>query len=52
MKEFYKENAAFKQYVDKYCKKHRISVNEALTHEIIKQVYLQYKEERASKGEA
>lgn len=44
MKKFYKENAAFKEYVDKYCLKHRISVNEALTHEVVKQVFLQQKE--------
>lgn len=44
MKEFYNENADFKGYVDRYCKKHKVTVDEALAHEIVKQVYLQYAE--------
>lgn len=48
MKEFYDRNSDFKQYVDRYAKKHNegnsISVDEALEHEIVKQVAAQYKE--------
>ena len=28
----------FTKYVDAYCKKHRISVDEALTHKLVKEV--------------
>lgn len=42
MEEFYNNNSDFKVFVDKYCKKHSITVEEALQHEIIRQVYLQY----------
>ena len=37
-------NAKFRDYVDKYCKKHSLTVKEALRHEIVKQVYLYYTE--------
>lgn len=42
MEEFYNNNSDFKRYVDKYCKQYGLSVEEALQHEIVKQVYLQY----------
>lgn len=45
MKEYYENNADFKEYVDKYCHKHKVTVDEALTHEIVKQVYLHYTKE-------
>lgn len=32
MKDFYEGNKDFKEYVDKYCSKHGISVDVALTH--------------------
>lgn len=38
----YKYNARFREYVDKYCKMHKISVEEALGHEIVRQVFLMY----------
>lgn len=38
----YEYNARFREYVDKYCKKHGISVEEALGHEIVRQVFLMY----------
>ena len=44
MKEFYNSNADFKTYIDKYCKKHKCTVEEALKHKIIEGVYEQYKE--------
>lgn len=44
MKEFYKSNTDFKEYVDRYCKKHKCSIEEAMQHKIIECVYEQYKE--------
>ena len=35
---FYNNNKDFKTYVDKYCKKHGISVETALKHRLIKEV--------------
>lgn len=40
----YRHNAAFRRYVDKYCEKYGITVAEALKHEIVRQVWLQYTE--------
>lgn len=34
----------FKEYVDKYSAKHKISVNEALTHKMVQEVAKMYKE--------
>ena len=34
----------FKEYVDKYSKKHKISVQEALTHKLVQEVAQMYKE--------
>lgn len=42
MQNEYKHNSKFREYVDAYCKKHRISVAEALEHEIVRQVFLMY----------
>ena len=43
MKEFYNSNADFKDYVDKYCKKHGYTVEETLEHALVKDVYEYYK---------
>lgn len=51
MKEFYNNNADFKAYVDAYCKQYKIDVSEALTHAIVREVYLYYKERQAIKCE-
>lgn len=40
----YKFNQQFREYVDKYCKKHGYTVDEALTHELVKQVHRYYTE--------
>lgn len=40
----YGSNEDFKRYVDKYCVKHRISVEEALQHYLVRVVGIQYKE--------
>lgn len=44
MKNEYRYNRRFRQYVDKYCVHHGISVEEALTHELVRKAYLQYTE--------
>ena len=49
LKEFYNRNADFKMYVDRYCKQYRLTVDEALEHEIVKQVAAQYKESEDKK---
>ena len=36
--DMYEQEEDFKRYVDKYCTKHQISVNEALTHVIVQDV--------------
>lgn len=41
----YKNNKRFRDYVDKYCKKRKIEVEEAFKHELVKQAYLYYAEE-------
>lgn len=40
----YRNNSKFRAYVDKYCTVHDITVEEALQHEIVRQVYLHYAE--------
>lgn len=44
MREYYESNADFKAYVDAYCKCYGVVVEEALKHEIVRQVYLFYRE--------
>ena len=44
MMEFYNHNEDFKRYVDRYCNQYGLSVDEALEHEIVRQVYLYYTE--------
>lgn len=41
----YAENEDFKRYVDRYCKKHRVSVDEALQHYLVQMAGRQYKEQ-------
>lgn len=38
----YAQNADFKRYVDRYCVKHRCTVEEALTHYLVRMAGLQY----------
>ena len=47
----YSNDTRFRQYVDKYCWKYpgKITVNEALTHELVWQVYLSFQEEKKEK---
>lgn len=44
MREFYNSNEDFKRYVDHYCKTYGLKVEDALEHEIVKQVAAQYRE--------
>ena len=41
----YEQNEDFKQYVDRYCTKHRISVPEALQHYLVQMAGRMYKEQ-------
>ena len=49
MREFYDRNADFKRYVDRYCKTYVLTVDEALEHEIVKQVAAQYREKEETR---
>ena len=42
MQNEYKHNKKFRDYVDKYCTKHGITVAEALEHDLVRQVFLMY----------
>ena len=44
MRNEYRHNKKFRDYVDKYCKSRNITVEEALQHELVRQVYLYYTE--------
>lgn len=44
MMEFYNSNADFKRYVDRYCKQYGLTVDDAMEHELVKQVAAQYRE--------
>lgn len=41
----YEQNEDFKRYVDIYCKKHRVSVDEALQHYLVRMAGRMYKEQ-------
>lgn len=40
----YQFNKKFREYVDKYCRTYGYTVEEALKHQLVKQVYLYYTE--------
>lgn len=42
--EFYKTNKDFRDFVNRYCRKHKCTVEEALTHVIVREVEKAYKE--------
>ena len=46
----YGKNTRFRRYVDRYCVKYPgdITVNEALTHELVRQVYLEMEDDEAA----
>lgn len=41
----YEQNEDFKRYVDRYCVKHRISVEQALQHYLVQMADKMYKEQ-------
>lgn len=41
----YAENEDFKRYVDRYCTKHRVSVDESLQHYLVQMAGRMYKEQ-------
>ena len=51
MMEFYNHNEDFKMYVDRYCKTYGLTVDEALEHELVKQVAAQYREKEETRDE-
>ncbi len=38
----YRNNSNFRNYVDRYAVKHRLILDEALEHELVRQAYLYY----------
>ncbi len=46
MRELYNTNPDFKAYVDKYCIKHNITVDQALEHYLVKDAAEYYLENR------
>ena len=50
MKDFYNSNTDFKEYVERYCKKHKCTVEEALKHKVVEDVCEQYRENDKSKS--
>lgn len=51
MNEFYNSNADFKRYIDRYCKTHGLTVEEALEHELVRQAAAQYREKEEAEVE-
>lgn len=45
MQDLYENNKDFKRYVDRYCRMHGLSVEEALEHKLVQEVGKQYQEE-------
>ena len=45
----YAENEDFKRYVDRYCTKHRVSLDEALQHYLVQAAGRVYKEQAETK---
>ena len=44
MENEYRYNKRFREYVDRYCERYNYTVEEALKHEAVRQVYLYYTE--------
>ena len=44
LKNFYNTNQDFREYVERYCWKHKCTVEEALTHAIVRAVEEDYRE--------
>lgn len=52
MEIFYNDNPEFKNYVDRYAKKHQIDAKMALQHLLVKYAYIEYKKKGDVKTEA
>ena len=46
IKEEFKKNGAFRDFVEKYCRKHEVDQDTALTHALVKGVGNAYREAR------
>lgn len=44
LKNEYRHNNKFRRYVDRYAKNNHVTTEEALKHELVRQVYLSYTE--------
>lgn len=51
MEIFYQDNEEFKNYVDRYSKKHQISAKMAMQHLLVKYAYIDYKKKKEEKVE-
>lgn len=51
MRKFYNSNKDFKDYVDKYCRTYGLTVDEALTHALVKEVKDYYEKRGEDKVE-
>lgn len=49
--DLYNKSEDFKEYVDKYSTKHKISVHESLTHKLVQEVGKNYKEKMVARGD-
>lgn len=45
MKELYEKNKDFREYVNRYCGKHNVTVEVAITHKIVQEVGKMYRKE-------
>ena len=51
MKDLYMKNKGFREYIDKYCEKHKIPMDVAFTHQIIKAIALIYETRTQKRSE-
>lgn len=50
MKNTYKNNPRFRAYVDKYARKHEVSIAEAMSHKIVKIAHSYYTEKEEAQN--
>lgn len=51
MKQFYNSNSDFRDYVEKYRKKHDLTVDEALQHASVREAEKYYREKEIEDGQ-
>lgn len=49
--DLYNKCEDFKEYVDKYCRTYKISLQEALLHKLVQEVGKNYKEKMVARGD-